>query len=746
MADKNVSMKQKNAPVNENRNIQNSNQSDLSNLNQEVLDSSNVNVPINPNVKMENASIRDASNSNENISNAEQNVKEPTSLTTQTVIQPNDFNALIEEEATAAGLTSGDGEGGGHSFVDINRIVEVVPTASYDFPLNPTGVPPTITGESVLVQPTVTSVNAPEEPVIPNTLVDDNEFAQGLFNTTINGNLLDNTERQVGETYSVTEFIINGVTYTSGSSVNIADVGTIIVNTNGDWSFTPNDGYEGPVPVVNYQVFDGDLYDNSTLTISEIRDLTPSILPTVSVDLEVDPGMEKLVGNYTNADTVFVSISGSDGSSQGYMATLYNGNWSVDLTSVIFSEDVIYTANAIATNKYGIANASDIDSYTIIEPPNTLLDGDETAIGLFNTTISGNLLDNTEKQAGETYSVTQFTIDGITYQASNSALIEGVGTITVNENGDWLFTPNHGYEGPVPIVEYKVYDGDLYDDSKLTITDISTTPIEYNFGNWFIAQLGNNNTTQYYTLVEGDNQKATQDFEVQVQGQSDPIPNGAYIQVTFDISGTATVGDDFTLSVDSKFYDVIYTVEDEQLIVNLSGGSGPLNGLPFSVTVEAVGDNDISSETLTMDISNVKLLLEDGRELTTGAWESNDSINFNIVSPVTEVAATANIDIMGNTTSYGAEVFSWDVKSIENQQDLVLSFNKGDKLDFSDLLSKQDHQVNFDVTESESGTLVTVTDVAVGDTTIQEILLSDYFAPDIPKMVNDLRNTGSYSG
>ena len=68
-----------------------------------------------------------------------------------------DVNAILEDEAAAAGLTGGDA-GGGNSFVDLMRIVEAVPTAAYDFPTNPTGTAPTIEGEAVPETATATVV------------------------------------------------------------------------------------------------------------------------------------------------------------------------------------------------------------------------------------------------------------------------------------------------------------------------------------------------------------------------------------------------------------------------------------------------------------------------------------------------------------------------------------------------------------------------------------------------------------
>ena len=61
-----------------------------------------------------------------------------------------DVNALLEDDAAAAGLTGGDGADGGHTFVDLMRIVENVPGAGYDFPTYAPGSAPTIQGQTLV--------------------------------------------------------------------------------------------------------------------------------------------------------------------------------------------------------------------------------------------------------------------------------------------------------------------------------------------------------------------------------------------------------------------------------------------------------------------------------------------------------------------------------------------------------------------------------------------------------------------
>jgi len=76
----------------------------------------------------------------------------------QTVAGASDLDALLDEEAPAAGLTAGDTTDGGHTFVDLVRVIEAVPGAAYEFPINPTGTPPVIEGE---LAPTLNEVLPP---------------------------------------------------------------------------------------------------------------------------------------------------------------------------------------------------------------------------------------------------------------------------------------------------------------------------------------------------------------------------------------------------------------------------------------------------------------------------------------------------------------------------------------------------------------------------------------------------------
>ena len=113
----------------------------------------------------------------------------------------------------------------------------------------------------------------------------------------------------------------------------------------------------------------------------------------------------------------------------------------------------------------------------------------DTATTLEDTPITGNVLTNDRDVDGDTLTVTQYTIAGVSHAAGSSTAILGVGTIVINANGSYTFTPATDYNGPVPPIGYTIGDGTVTTTSTLTLTvtpvndapdaidDVASTPI-----------------------------------------------------------------------------------------------------------------------------------------------------------------------------------------------------------------------------------------------------------------------------
>ncbi|UYB69377.1 retention module-containing protein [Aeromonas veronii] len=141
----------------------------------------------------------------------------------------------------------------------------------------------------------VINENQAEDLILENQLDDLGETAVTLEDTQISGNLLDNSTNPDGPAdASIVSYdwgINIGVP--AGVAATITGVGTLIINPDGSYTFTPAPNYDGAVPPVNYQVTDGQDTVTSTLVIS----ITP-------VDEEVDlAGLAREGGEVQVSDT-----------------------------------------------------------------------------------------------------------------------------------------------------------------------------------------------------------------------------------------------------------------------------------------------------------------------------------------------------------------------------------------------------------------------------------------------------------
>lgn len=338
---------------------------------------------------------------------------------------------------------------------------------------------------------TITITGTDDEPVfsgatsgfVSEDLNDASEVLAINQNTAISGNLLSGTNG----TPTVTEFTVDGNTYAASGTVRtITDVGTITINTDGSYTFTPDSAYLGAVPVITYIVTDGTVEDSSTLTL------------TVTAPV---------VGNADANET-------------------------------------------ISTNK--------------------------------NTVTSGNVLSGTSGSP----TLATFTVAGnvTVYNAGQTAVIAGVGTLQMLMDGGFTFTPATDYTGSVPLVTYVLGSGEqsqlqlsvtdtLTATGTLTVTDpdsdeslidtgVAVVSVTENLGslvidaagNWTysvsndaVQYLGVNDTrTEVFTVTTVDG--STQDITVTINGnQDDPTAESNIIPIPKDTTRVLTV-DDFGIN------------------------------------------------------------------------------------------------------------------------------------------------------------------------------------------------------
>ncbi len=86
---------------------------------------------------------------------------------------------------------------------------------------------------------------------------------------------------------------------------------------------------------------------------------------------------------------------------------------------------------------------------------------------------SGNVLGGAADADNDALSVVTYTVDGAQYVAGHAAYIAGVGSILINADGSYAFTPDSDWNGVVPQITYTVTDGSVTTSSTLDIDVLS---------------------------------------------------------------------------------------------------------------------------------------------------------------------------------------------------------------------------------------------------------------------------------
>ncbi|MGY3887503.1 retention module-containing protein, partial [Aeromonas aquatica] len=190
------------------------------------------------------------------------------------------FEASAAGGAPAAGGGGGGGIGGvagasgNGGFVVIDRIGDAtIATAGFD------------TNHDALAAQNIVQA---DELLPDNQLDDQDEFAVTQEDQSISGDLLANSDNPDGpfDVSIVSYSWGNNIGIPAGTATTLNGIGTLIINADGSYTFTPALNYTGPVPPANYIVTDGADTNLSTLIIT----ITP-VDETVSLGgLQVEGG------------------------------------------------------------------------------------------------------------------------------------------------------------------------------------------------------------------------------------------------------------------------------------------------------------------------------------------------------------------------------------------------------------------------------------------------------------------------
>ncbi|WP_315983058.1 cadherin-like domain-containing protein [Aliamphritea spongicola] len=313
-------------------------------------------------------------------------------------------------------------------------------------------------------------------------------------------------------------------------------------------------------------------------------------------DQPIDFTAATLLANDTDPENDTLVITGVSNPQNGTLQTTTDGNGNI--TGITFTPDADYfgPAQFDYTISDGNGGTDTATVFLTVYPVSDLADAAEVVTVESNQAATGNLLDNVTTDDGQqsSASVVSFTVAGssTTHVANGNVVNLGnsIGTISVESDGEYTFTPVSGYNGTLPTITYAVTDG--------TGTVNSTLQITVNPNQASTNLTGTTATVSEEGLAGGISDTVVNGDTSQAPGATDTTNDvSATGQLTFtDVNATAQPGNQpftFTLSgpsgIESDGKPVVWTWDAASK--TLTGSVAASGGDPaFDVATLVVGD------------------------------------------------------------------------------------------------------------------------------------------------------------
>ncbi|ARP86724.1 cadherin-like domain-containing protein [Bordetella genomosp. 9] len=272
-----------------------------------------------------------------------------------------------------------------------------------------------------------------------------------------------------GESVAVVE--VNGDAANLGQAIAGSHGGRFVLNADGSYTFDPNGDFTGlaqgetATTQIRYTIADGHGQTSTatiTVTVVGVNEAPASTgeLPGRS-DLDAAPGIRVDVSH------AFADI---DGDALSYAATGLPPGMTIDPRTGLITGTMDrsasaggqggrYTVSVTATDPHG-ASVTRSFVWEVRNPaPQAAPD---TGTTRDDTPLQGNVLPNDHDPDGDPLAVAQFSVAGdpAVYAAGQTAAIANAGSLTLNRDGSYTFVPVKGYAGDVPLITYRVGDGE----------------------------------------------------------------------------------------------------------------------------------------------------------------------------------------------------------------------------------------------------------------------------------------------
>ncbi|EFL87815.1 Ig-like domain-containing protein, partial [Ahrensia sp. R2A130] len=376
----------------------------------------------------------------------------------------------------------------------------------------------TVTDLGTLSDSAVLTVDVQDDNVAP-TAINDNDLGTAYDigeNTPLNVNVLANDIDPDGDVLEVTRYRPNtgGASWVLvGDTLTLPGVGEVVIDDAGNAVVTPNGTYTGPIVDIEYEITDpfgetstalfelgvvfaendAPLATPDTLSVAEDSGLTVVNLIGDDLGNGVDSDEEDLTADLQVVSAFIPSTSQT--LTPGVPVTLVEGEIQIDangdlrFTPAADFNGTVPQINYVIEDTAGAQSLATVDiAVTSVNDGPTAADDTYTAdedsgpVGGNIITDAGAGLDSDVD--GDTLAIASATVDvagspvAITLGVATDIFDAGgeiVGSLTLDNDGGFVFSPATNFNGAVPSVTYTLSDGNGGTD--IALLDITISPV-----------------------------------------------------------------------------------------------------------------------------------------------------------------------------------------------------------------------------------------------------------------------------